>query len=111
MPIQTATPTLGTPVEVEGLIEIGAEIAIVIEVVHQGPMNAISTIPLGRHLHLHACPASALIHLSAQVVTLLSIDPHRVAPQALLQDFMILDDRTRIDLLHLATGTTTYQEQ
>lgn len=111
MPTQIATPTLGTPVEVEGLIEIGVETAIVIEVVHQGPMNATSTTLLARHLHLHACPASALIRLSAQVVTLLSIDPHRVVPLALLQDSKILDDRTRNDLLHLATGTTTYQEQ
>lgn len=111
MPTQTATPTLGTTVEVEGLIEIGVEIAIVIEVVHQGPMNAISTILLARHLHLHACPALALIRLSAQVVILPSIDPLRVAPLALLQGLMILDDQTKIDLLHLATGTTTYQEQ
>lgn len=111
MPTPTATPTLGTPVEVEGLIEIEVEIAIVIEVVHQGPMNAISTILLARHLHLHACPALALIRLSAQVVTLPLIDPHRVAPLALLQDSMILDDQIKIDRLRLVTGTTAYQEQ
>jgi hypothetical protein len=110
VPTQIATHALGTLVEVEGLIVIGVEIAIVIEVVHQGPMNAILTILLARHLHLPACPASAQIHLSTQV-TLPSIDPHRVAPLALPQSSKILDDRPRIGLLHLATGTITHQEQ